>query len=214
VIFKHRQNDSTLWNKETAVEFDVRLHEDRTVILSHDPIGYDIDLDFTGSIGDVVYDRAELPKMSIVNVKTSGAEEYVAGLFNEVGYGRFYFLDSQIPDILRLSKEPEFKGRFIIRVSDVESYNEEFMKRVQPKYIWADWSQFDNFDPIQYDHFINTLTRQISDDQELIIVSPELYNIDYENLIPTIAEIITRHGHSSACTKNETQWEALLAKSK
>ena len=65
MIFKHRQNDSTLWNKETAVEFDVRLHEDRTVILSHDPIGYNIDLDLSAAIDASLYNQEDFPKCSI-----------------------------------------------------------------------------------------------------------------------------------------------------
>jgi hypothetical protein len=214
VIFKHRQNNANEWVKNDGVELDVRLHGKDNILLSHDPIDYDIGFDLNASLMACLYNNEDLPKSIIVNVKTSGAEEIVAGDLSTAGVYDFYFLDSQIPDILRLSKLDEFKGKFIIRVSDVESYNEEFMKRIQPKYIWADWSNFENFDADLYDHFINTLTRQINDDQELIIVSPELYNLDYSYLIPTVAEIITRHGHSSVCTKNKTLWEELIAKSK
>jgi len=215
LIFKHRQNDESQWNKNTAVELDVRLHGNRRITLSHDPCEWTTNTDLSNAVYKNLYiTKTKLPRMSIVNVKTSGAEEVVSKLFEEVEYNNFFFLDSQIPDILRLSKLDEYKGKFIIRVSDVESYNEEFMYRIKPKYIWADWSSFDNFEEGKYRKFINTLTRQISDDQELIIVSPELYSLDYERLIPTIAEIITYYGHSSVCTKTETKWEALFAKSK
>jgi len=214
MIFKHRQNDSSLWNEDTAVELDVRLSGRDRVVLSHDPIKYKIELDFSANVNTLLYNDLDFPKETIVNVKTSGAEEIVTNEFNTIMYDDYYFLDSQIPDMLRLSKLPEYEGKFIVRVSDVESWNQEFIDRIKPKYIWADWSQFGDFDADIYGQFINTLTRQIGDDQELIIVSPELYNPDYEYLIPTIGEIITRHGHSSVCTKKETQWEALIAKSK
>jgi glycerophosphoryl diester phosphodiesterase len=214
LIFKHRQNNNEEWSNDVGAEFDVRLSAHNNLVLSHDPITWDINLDVAAAVGEVMYKRCEMPKTSIVNVKTSGAEELAADLFSVISYEDFYFLDSQIPDILRLSKLDEYKGKFIIRVSDVESWNQKLIDVAKPKYIWADWSSFDNFEEDKYRKFINTLTRQISDDQELIIVSPELYSLDYEHLIPTIAEIITYYGHSSVCTKTETKWEALLAKSK
>lgn len=38
----------------------------------------------------------------------------------------------------------------IIRISDVESYNERLMGVAKPKYVWVDYSQFSNFDIQNY----------------------------------------------------------------
>lgn len=215
MVFKHRQNDSSLWNENTAVELDVRLSGNNRVVLSHDAIKYTSELDFSENINAILYNDKDLPKETIVNIKTSGAEEIVANEFETIRYDYYYFLDSQIPDILRLCRHDKYKGKFVIRVSNVETYNHKLMYIAQPKYIWADRSDYAKLNLDDYDEFINTLTKQngLHCNSDIIIVSPELYDLKYERMIPMIAKVIKKYGISSVCTKKPEVWEALLAKS-
>ncbi|EOH2453221.1 hypothetical protein ACM1JP_000735 [Campylobacter jejuni] len=117
------------------------------------------------------------------------------------GY-EYYFLDSQIPDILRISKK--IKGKFIIRVSDVETLNYKLIELTEPRYLWVDYSQFANFDIKEYAKFINNLYKSIDKKIEPIIVSPELYNLSYTVLIQEICQVLPNG--FSVCTKNPELW--------
>ncbi|HEF8722475.1 TPA: hypothetical protein SBH06_001829, partial [Campylobacter jejuni] len=117
------------------------------------------------------------------------------------GY-EYYFLDSQIPDILRISKK--IKGKFIIRVSDVETLNYKIIELTEPKYLWVDYSQFADFDIKEYAKFINNLYKSIDKKIEPIIVSPELYNLSYTVLIQQICQVLPNS--FSVCTKNPELW--------
>ncbi|EAI2220823.1 hypothetical protein E2I66_08775, partial [Campylobacter coli] len=111
-------------------------------------------------------------------------------------------LDSQIPDILRLSKNG-YQGKFIIRISDVESYNERLMGVAKPKYVWVDYSQFSNFDIQNYQEFIYDIKPKL-EQVESILVSPELYDLSYIELIEPIQNILPKG--FSVCTKKPELW--------
>ncbi|WP_260377647.1 hypothetical protein [Campylobacter hepaticus] len=119
------------------------------------------------------------------------------------GY-RYYFLDSQIPDILRLSKNG-YQGKFIIRISDVETYNQKLIDISKPKYVWLDYSQFDKFDIKNYQKFILEVNYNLKDDIIPILASPELYNLSYVNLIHDIQNILPKKDFS-ICTKRPDLW--------
>lgn len=121
------------------------------------------------------------------------------------GY-EYYFLDSQIPDILRISKN--IKGKFIIRVSDVETLNYKLIELTEPKYLWVDYSQFANFDIKEYAEFINNLYKNIDKNLELIIVSPELYNPSFAVLIQQIGQVLPNG--FSVCTKKPELWNSYV----
>ncbi|EKN7418128.1 hypothetical protein PYP05_000536, partial [Campylobacter jejuni] len=114
----------------------------------------------------------------------------------------YYFLDSQIPDILRLSKNG-YQGKFIIRISDVESYNEKLMDISKPKYVWVDYSQFSSFDIKDYQEFIYNIKPKL-EQVEPILVSPELYDLSYMKLIKPIQSILPKG--FSVCTKKPDLW--------
>ncbi|EDP7990251.1 hypothetical protein G3M37_000928, partial [Campylobacter coli] len=136
----------------------------------------------------------------ICNIKESGLEERVIELLgNKFEY---YFLDSQIPDILRLSKNG-YQGKFIIRISDVESYNERLMRVAKPKYVWIDYSQFSNFDIQNYREFIYDIKPKL-EQVEAILVSPELYDLSYIEFIEPIQSILPKG--FSVCTKKPELW--------
>lgn len=121
------------------------------------------------------------------------------------GY-EYYFLDSQIPDILRISKN--IKGKFIIRVSDVETLNYKLIELTEPKYLWVDYSQFANFDIKEYAEFINNLYKNIDKNLEFIIVSPELYNPSFAVLIQQIGQVLPNG--FSVCTKKPELWNSYV----
>lgn len=189
MIFLHRQNELDDYKKYNrfypSVEVDVRSSPDG-LILHHDRLNF-----------NNKYPEAKklktLAENIILNIKESGVEEELIEIFNN---SNFYFLDSQIPDILRISKlYPEHSHRFILRVSDVEHFNCKLMNLINPKYIWLDYTEFnsESFNIDEYINFVKTtqtmIEIEIELNPELILVSPELYSL--ENLDLT-KEIITR----------------------
>lgn len=177
MIFLHRQNNISQYVE--CVEVDVRSSPSG-LVLNHDR------LDFNTKYPSVE-NLAGLTNTVIFNIKESGIEEELINfsLKNDIN---FYFLDSQIPDIIRLSKEyPEHSHRFIIRVSDVETLNDKFMNSIQPKYVWVDYSEFDSFNIEDYINFINSINVK----SEMILVSPELYSLQYLEIAKEIAKEIS-----------------------
>jgi hypothetical protein len=198
MIFLHRQNTA---DNITDCEIDVRSSPSG-LILNHDRLDFSKDYLLLRDFAKMYSN-----KTVICNVKESGIEEEIYDIMMENNVD-FYLLDSQIPDIIRLSKIPKFKGRFIIRVSDVEMYSSELINLAKPKYIWADWTKFNDFNVNDYLNFINTLNTNI----ELIVVSPELYSKDYENIIELIASSLEITS-MSVCTKRIDIWRKYIVKS-
>lgn len=207
MIFLHRQNDldkySKLNKRYPSVEVDVRSSPDG-LILHHDRLNF-----------NNKYPEAKklktLAKNIILNIKESGIEEELIEIFNN---SDFYFLDSQIPDILRISKlHPEHSHRFILRVSDVEHFNCKMVNLINPKYIWLDYSEFnsESFNIDEYIRFVKTTKLMIETESELnpelnselILVSPELYSLENLNLTKEIIERLKSEklNRYSVCTK-------------
>ncbi|EDO6595908.1 hypothetical protein FVN02_07960 [Campylobacter coli] len=193
MIFLHRQNDLKSSITNYGIEIDLRYKE--RLVLNHDILEQDLLYPF---FEEKIQFMKNIP--IICNIKESGLEERVVELLgNKFEY---YFLDSQIPDILRLSKNG-YQGKFIIRISDVESYNERFMGVAKPKYVWVDYSQFSNFDIQNYQEFIYDIKPKL-EQVEPILVSPELYDLSYIELIEPIQNILPKG--FSVCTKKPELW--------
>ncbi|EIP1025076.1 hypothetical protein LRQ88_000577 [Campylobacter coli] len=193
MIFLHRQNDLTLPIKNYGIEIDLRYKE--RLVLNHDILEQDLLYPF---FEEKIQFMKNIP--IICNIKESGLEERVIELLgNKFEY---YFLDSQIPDILRLSKNG-YQGKFIIRISDVESYNERLMRVAKPKYVWIDYSQFSNFDIQNYQEFIYDIKPKL-EQVEAILVSPELYDLSYIEFIEPIQSILPKG--FSVCTQKPELW--------
>lgn len=121
MIYLHRfqvsdYKNSNLSGYETdfdGFEIDFRYLElGKSLVVSHDYSSY--------PVLDAFKNVLSTNKTIIANSKESGIEEK---LFSKEGFNGFrnnvYFLDSQIPDILKYCKADErYKGHFIIRVSD------------------------------------------------------------------------------------------------
>lgn len=194
MIFLHRQNDTQENIENFGVEIDLRY--DKELVLNHDVLNKNQQYPLLKNKKQFI---KNIP--IICNIKESGLEEKVIDLLS--GYD-YYFLDSQIPDILRLSKNGH-QGKFIIRISDVESYNQKLVDISKPKYIWLDYSQFDNFDIKDYQKFILDINSILKDSIIPILVSPELYNLSYVNLINDIQNILPNK-RISICTKRPDLW--------
>ncbi|EOU3297890.1 hypothetical protein [Campylobacter jejuni] len=201
MVFLHRQNNISKKVENFGVEIDLRRNK-QGLVLNHDLLESNIKY-------PLFTEKLEFFKNIpiICNIKESNLEELVIEIFDNhgkmmAGGYEYYFLDSQIPDILRISKK--IKGKFIIRVSDVETLNYRLIELTEPKYLWVDYSQFANFDIKEYVKFINNLYKSIDKKLEPIIVSPELYNLSYTVLIQQIFQVLPNG--FSVCTKNPDLW--------
>ncbi|EDN5833741.1 hypothetical protein FVK83_03295 [Campylobacter coli] len=193
MIFLHRQNNLEFSIENYGIEIDLRYNEN--LVLNHDLLE-------KNSLYPFFEEKIQFMKNIpiICNIKESGLEERVIELLGD--NFEYYFLDSQIPDILRLSKNG-YQGKFIIRISDVESYNERLMSVVKPKYVWIDYSQFSNFDIQNYREFIYGIKPKL-EQVESILVSPELYDLSYIEFIEPIQSILPKG--FSVCTKKPELW--------
>ena len=189
MIFLHRQNNTSI--KPYACEIDVRSSP-FGLVMNHDRLDYTKDYPL---IADALN---TFTQPVILNIKESGIEEELIELFEGKDY---YFLDSQIPDIIKLStKYPHIAHRFIIRISKVEP---ESILLDHAKYVWVDWN-FNNFDLLEYEHFIKNLSLK---NAHPIFVSPELYDMKYESLIPKVKQSIdSTFKTKSICTKLTKLW--------
>ncbi|EDO8476906.1 TPA: hypothetical protein R8J11_000491 [Campylobacter jejuni] len=193
MIFLHRQNNLEFSIENYGIEIDLRYNE--KLVLNHDLLE-------KKSVYPFLKEKIQFMKNIpiICNVKESGLEEKTIELLGN--NFEYYFLDSQIPDILRLSKNGH-QGKFIIRISDVEFYNKRLMEISKPKYVWIDYSQFFNFNLKDYQEFIYNVKPKL-EQVEPILVSPELYDLSYIELIKPIQNILPKG--FSVCTKKPELW--------
>jgi hypothetical protein len=211
MIFLHRQNDpkNIVFKNIDGIEIDIRSLGSH-LIVNHDRF-YSIDFE---NIDDCVFlqDVAKYLKdyTVIVNVKESGLEEQISNILDEYGSIKYYFLDSQIPDIIRLSKQNKYRGKFIIRVSDYETLNYKFLAQCKPEFIWVDYN-FDNFNILDYIKYL----KEIDSNEYLnkngikkILVSPELYGLQNINITKDIIKVTNKEllNRYSVCTKISEDW--------
>ena len=216
MIFLHRQNDPEFltFTNVDGLELDVRSIGDE-LILTHDRIHNE---QASVHSSDILFleDFVEFlkPYTIIVNVKESGLEEQISKLFDDNNI-KYYFLDSQIPDIIRLSKREKYKGKFIIRVSPYESINYNLLDLCKPEFIWVDYD-YSNFKLGKYLSFL----KNIDDDERIntlkiqkILVSPELYGLQNINLSYDIIQdkdITELLKQFSVCTKIPDEWRKIV----
>lgn len=202
MIFIHRQNDIGRKSnvdvfKFQGIEIDLRSSPNG-IVLTHDRVDYSKCNSYF-RLEDVI---DKIDKYTVIcNIKESGIEEEIINILsNKVN---FLFLDSQLPDIIRLSEK--YKGKFIIRVSDMESINYNLIKLSKPKFIWVDYSKFSNFSVDDYRDFILEVDHSIEKNIDKILVSPELYSLNYIDLIKEIIPLKPKNW--SVCTKVPSLWD-------
>jgi len=206
MIFLHRQNkfndSKNFYDNVDGVEVDIRSSING-LVLDHDRLHHN--LNHYPLFDEEIEKFCLIRKSIIFNIKESGVEEEIIDRMKDKDI-EWYFLDSQIPDILRLSKQyPEISHKFIIRVSDVETMNEEFVRKIQPSFIWLDFSSFDNYSSDEYVYLLFDTIEQVNtmcQKTNIILVSPELYSLDYIDIAKYISNIFRKEFNSiSVCTK-------------
>ena len=215
MIFLHRQNDpkNIVFKNIDGIEIDIRSLGSH-LIVNHDRF-YNIDFENTDDCV-CLQDVAKYLKdyTVIVNVKESGLEEQISNILDEYGSIKYYFLDSQIPDIIRLSKQQKYEGKFIIRVSDYETLNYKFLSQCKPEFIWVDYN-FENFNILEYIQFLKEIDSNeylIQTSTKKILVSPELYGLQNINITQDIIKITNKEllKNYSVCTKLPDDWRKIV----
>lgn len=192
IFIQHRINTVeglNLLNPAFGAEVDVRswgpdLH------LQHDPF-------IKGDLVTHYLDRWVHLMVSgplILNVKEDGLEETLAHELSVRGISNYFFLDSALPTLVRLSQK-EGLSRFAIRYSKYEPLEQvsRFLDRV-------DWVWVDGFDGEYPD--VKAL-RARSDRPRLCLVSPELQKRDKAE-IGALRDL--RHDIDAVCTKHPELW--------
>lgn len=215
MIFLHRQNDpkNIQFNNIDGIEIDIRSLGSY-LIVNHDRF-YSTDfenIDRCICLKDVAKYLRDYTV--IVNVKESGLEEQISDILDEHGI-RYYFLDSQIPDIVRLCKQDRYRSKFILRVSDFESINYNLFEHCKPEYVWADYQKFDNFKILDYIRYIQEIDSDeylIKNNIKKILVSPELYGLQNINITQDITKVTNKEllSRYSICTKLPDDWRKIV----
>ena len=142
--------------KEFGVELDLR-DENGRVIIAHDPF---ID-------GEKFEDYLKYYNHGtmILNIKSERIEHKVLDLINKYQVRRYFFLDSSIPMVIKLSDEGEFN--IAVRFSEYEPIESVLALKNRVKWVWVDcFSKL----PIDYVSF-----KKLKDEGfNLCLVSPEL----------------------------------------
>lgn len=216
MIFLHRQNDPehVTFNNVEGIEIDIRSLG-ANLIVNHDRF-YSVDLQ---NIDDCILLQDVVKYLRdytvIVNVKESGLEEQISNILDQYGSIKYYFLDSQIPDIVRLCKQDRYRSKFILRVSDFESINYNLFEHCKPEYVWVDYQKFDNFKILDYIRYIQEIDSDeylIKNNIKKILVSPELYGLQNINITQDIIKVTNKEllSRYSICTKLPDDWRKIV----
>lgn len=182
MIYLHRFQVSDYKNSNLSdyedfdgFEIDFRYLElGKNIIVSHDYSSY--------PVLDTFKNVLSTSKTIIANSKESGIEEK---LF-EVGFKGFrnnvYFLDSQIPDILKYCKSDErYKGHFIIRVSDFEPISVSLVRTTEARKFWIDTKMCNSKCSILNHIFmIHESCYSLGYDPEIILTAPDVFGFDLD----------------------------------
>lgn len=189
MIIEHRINtiDKLInVNKNHGIEVDVRWSDkNNNVIITHDYTNEYVFLkDFLK-----FYNH----KFLILNIKESQCEDKCIEVMKNFINIDYYFLDSQIPDIVRLYR----KGyeNFIIRLSVFEEHIRLYKHF---KYIWLD--------TFGYANNLNLLDFYEFKENEIILTSPELHG--ERNINEYVDKIKNKVKH--ICTKYPNIWKDIL----
>lgn len=180
MIYLHRFQISDYKNSNLSdcedfdgFEIDFRyLETGKSIIVSHDYSSY--------PVVDTFKNVLSTNKTIIANSKESGIEEK---LFKE-GFNGFrdnvYFLDSQIPDILKFCKIDErYKGHFIIRVSDFEPLSVPLVRTTEAEKFWIDTKMCSsNRSILNHILMITDVSYSLGHDPEIILTAPDVFGYD------------------------------------
>ena len=180
MIYLHRFQVSDYKNSNLSAfedfdgfEIDFRYLElGKNIIVSHDYSSY--------PLLDTFKNVLSTSKTIIANAKESGIEEK---LF-KYGFNGFrdnvYFLDSQIPDILKYCNSDErYKGHFIIRVSDFEPLSVSLIKKTEARKFWIDTKMCkSNCSILNHILLIKDCCYTLGYDPDIILTAPDVFGFD------------------------------------
>lgn len=182
MIYLHRFQVSDYKNSNLSdntdfdgFEIDFRyLEHGNNIIVSHDYSSY--------PVLDTFKNVLSTSKTIIANAKESGIEEK---LF-KYGFNGFrdnvYFLDSQIPDILKYCNSDErYKGHFIIRVSDFEPLSVSLVRTSEARKFWIDTKMCNSKCSIlNHILMIKDCCYTLGYDPDIILTAPDVFGFDLD----------------------------------
>lgn len=211
MIVVHRVNSIDFLKKvpsEYSLEIDIRYDPKvNDLVVSHD-----VDEPNKPLLKDWLkyYKHANL----FLDIKESQCEDLCIEIMKEYSIDNWYFLDSQIPDIVRLSKKG-YGDRFISRHSRFEVAHATLLNMTS-KFVWID--DFGNEDSLFAPELL------VHFNKELVYCSPELHgktDRDYvkqyrKNLITMYKDLnetystLTKHhtDYIHICTDYPTDWQS------
>lgn len=165
-----------------------------TVRLAHDP---DEDGDDLGEWLDRFAARGCRGPL-VLNVKEDGLEEWALGLVRRRGIEDFFFLDSQVPTLVRWTAR-RGERRFAVRLSGFEPPEAVGRFRGLAEWLWVDC--FDG-EPLPAE-----VVQDASEGFRVCLVSPELQGAEPE----AIADFAVLLPFADAvCTRHPEAWERLI----
>lgn len=179
---------------ESGIEFDIRTFND-SMVLNHEP------MQNGESVADLLSRSGTLNAPLIFNVKEDGLEEMLLELIQANEVREYFFLDSQVPTIMRLHEERNMRS-FAARYSHVENLDYVFNMKPYCEWVWVDC--FPGFFPK-----IDELREMQSAGFRLCVASPELQPKNTRE-ISTYKDIKGILGPDDAvCTKKPQVWQEL-----
>ena len=180
MIYLHRFQVSDYKNSNLSAfedfdgfEIDFRyLEHGKNIIVSNDYSSY--------PVLDTFKNVLSTSKTIIANAKESGIEEK---LF-KYGFNGFrdnvYFLNSQIPDILKYCRTDErYVGHFIIRVSDFEPLSVSLVKKSEATKFWIDTKMCNSKCSIlNHILMIKDCCYTLGYDPDIILTAPDVFGFD------------------------------------
>lgn len=200
-IIRHRVNriaDLDRVDPAYGAECDLRLGpRPASVRLAHDP---DEDGEDLGAWLDR-FVALGLRGPLVLNVKDDGVEETALSMVSQRGIEDFFFLDSQVPTLVRWTLR-HGEPRFAVRLSRFEPPEAARRFRGLARWLWVDC--FDG-EPLPAE-----VVREGSQGFRVCLVSPELQGAPRE----AIARFTTLLPSADAvCTRYPEDWERLLGRS-
>lgn len=161
--------------KSYGIEIDVRMDTD-SIILGHDP-GLD-GITLSSYLQHYQHD------FLIVNVKTEKIEKYIISLLKEKNIENYFFLDSSMSSIVKMSIRAE--KRFCGRISEYESIESIELSKDLVDWVWVDcFTKFSLTSEIY-----RRLTGQLN--KKICLTSPDLVGRPED--IPLHAKMIKSSG--------------------
>lgn len=171
---------------DVGVEVDLRDQRDR-VILRHDAFGDGEDFE--------AFLEGYRHRFLVLNIKADGIEDRCRTLMKQHGIEDYFFLDCQLPTLVRLVSEGE--DNIAVRLSEHEPLEGALAFAGKVKWLWLDC-----FTAFPLDDAIHNTIRQHF---KICVVSPELQRHPLESL-DEARSLFERFPVDAVCTDLLDRW--------